>query len=61
MSLYLNLGGDYAWSKLELQNLLNKRQTLNFDHAQFPCQLRDKFIQYLILKLQSMVKLSAEG
>ena len=58
---YLNQHRNYAWSKLELQYLLNKNQTSKFDHAQFLCQLRLKFIQFFILKLQSMVKLYAKG
>ena len=56
MILYLIWYRNYAWSNLELLNLLHKKQTPNFDHAQFLCQLRQKLLQYLILKLQSMVK-----
>ena len=38
-----------------------KKQTSNFDHAQFLRQLRQKFIQYLILKFLSIVKRDATG
>ena len=61
MSLYLNWNKNYAWSNLELLNSLNGKQTSNFDYVQFLCQLEEKLIQYLILKLQSMVKNDKEG
>ena len=61
MNFYLKWHRNYAWSKLELRYLLNKKQTSNFDHAQFLHQLRQKFIQYLILKLQSIVKKGGKG
>ena len=61
MHFYLKWHRNYAWSKLELRYLLNKKQTSNFDHAQFLHQLRQKFIQYLILKLQSIVKKGGKG
>ena len=61
MHFYLKWHRNYAWSKLELRYLLNKKQTSNFDHAQFLRQLRQKFIQYLILKLQSIVKKGGKG
>ena len=49
---YIDWHRNYAWSKLELLNLHDKKQIVNFDHAQLLCQLRYKLIQYLILKLQ---------
>ena len=61
MHFYLKWHRNYAWSKLELRYLLNKKQTSNFDHAQFLHQLRQKFIQYLISKLQSIVKKGGKG
>ena len=61
MNFYLKWRRNYTWSKLELRYLLNKKQTSNFDHAQFLRQLRQKFIQYLILKLQSIVKKGGKG
>ena len=61
MNFYLKWQRNYTWSKLELRYLLNKKQTSNFDHAQFLRQLRQKFIQYLILKLQSIVKKGGKG
>ena len=61
MSFYLNWHRNQEGSKLKATYLLNKKLTFNFNHSQFLCQLRQKFIQYLILKLQSMVKWSQEG
>ena len=46
---------------VEVCFLLSKYQSSSFDHVQFLCQLRQKFIQYLILKLLSMVKRDAKG
>ena len=61
MNFYLNWYRNYAWSNFEVCFLLSKYQSSSFDHAQFLCQLRQKFIQYLILKLLSMVKRDAKG
>ena len=61
MSLYLTQHRNYTWYKLELLNSLNGKQTSNFDYVQFLCQLEEKLIQYLILKLQSMVKWTGGG
>ena len=61
MNFYLNWRRNYTWLKLEVCFLLSKYQSSSFDHAQFLCQLRQKFIQYLILKLLSMVKRNAKG
>ena len=61
MRFCINWHRNYALSNLELQYLLNKNQTSKFDHAYFLCQLRLKFIQYLILKLHSIQKWRSEG
>ena len=61
MNFYLNWHRKYEGSKLEGSYLLHKKRRFNFDPSQFLCQLRQKFIQYLILKLQSMVKKGSEG
>ena len=61
MHFYLKWYRNYAWLKLELRYLLNKKQTPNFDHAQFLCHLRQKFMKYLISKLQSIVKKGGKG
>ena len=61
MNFYLNWRRNYAWSKLEVCFLLSKSRSSSFDHAQFLHQLRQKFIQYLILKLQSIVKKGGKG
>ena len=42
-------------SKLRRLNLLNKNGTFNFDLSYFPCQLRYRFTQYLILKVSLVV------
>ena len=60
-SFYFNCHRNYEWSYLELLYLLNKKHNSNFDHAYFLCQLRQKLIQYLILKLLSMVKWNTKG
>ena len=39
MNFYLNWHSKLEGSRLKLQNLLNKKQTFNFDPLQFPCQL----------------------
>ena len=61
MDFYLNWRRNYAWSKLEVYFLLSKYRSSSFDHAQFLCHLRQKCIQYLILKLQSIVKEDRKG
>ena len=61
MNFYLNWRRNYAWSKLEVCFLLSKYRSSTFDHAQFLCHLRQKCIQYLILKLQSIVKKGGKG
>ena len=61
MNFYLNWRRNYAWSKLEVCFLLSKYRSSSFDHAQFLCHLRQKCIQYLILKLQSIVKKGGKG
>ena len=61
MNFYLNWHRNYTWSKLEVCFLLSKYQSSSYNHAQFLCQLRQKFIQYLILKLLSIVKRDAKG
>ena len=61
MNFYLNWHRNYAWSNFEVCFLLSKYQSSSFDHAQFLCQLRQKFIQYVILKLLSIVKRDAKG
>ena len=61
MNFYLNWCRNYAWSKLEVCFLLSKYRSSSFDHAQFLCHLRQKCIQYLILKLQSIVKKGGKG
>ena len=48
-------------SKLNVWFLLSKYVASRFDPFQFLCKLRQKFMHYLILKLQSMVKLSVKG
>ena len=60
MNFYLNWHRNCERSEFELSNLLNKKHMFNFDLSQFLCQLRQKFIQYLILKLQSMPKWNSE-
>ena len=61
MNFYLNWHRNYAWSKLGVCFLLSKYRSSSFDHAQFLCHLRQKCIQYLILKLQSIVKKGGKG
>ena len=61
MNFYLNWHRNYTWSKLKVCFLLSKYQSSSYDHVQFLCQLRQKFIQYLILKLLSIVKRDAKG
>ena len=61
MSFYLNWHRNQEGSKSKATYLLNKKLTFNFNHSQFLCQLRQKLIQYLISKQQSMPKLSSEG
>ena len=61
MNFYLNWCRNYAWSKLEVCFLLSKYRSSSFDHAQFLCHLRQKCIQYLISKLQSIVKKGGKG
>ena len=61
MNFYLNWHRNYTWSKLKVCFLLSKYQSSSYDHVQFLCQLRQKFIQQLILKLLSIVKRDAKG
>ena len=61
MNFYLNWRRNYTWSKLEACFLLSKYQSSSYDHAQFLCQLRLKLVQYVILKLLSIVKRDAKG
>ena len=61
MNFYLNWHRSQEGSKLNLRFFLGKSQSSGFDHAQFLHQLRQKFIQYLILKLQSIVKNGGKG
>ena len=61
MNFYLNWRRNYTWSNLEACFLLSKYQSSSYDHVQFLCQLRQKFIQQLILKLLSIVKRDAKG
>ena len=55
VNLYLNWHRKYERSKLRCIHLLNKKGTLNFDLLYFQCQLRYRFIQYLILKVSLVV------
>ena len=61
MNFYLNWRRNYTWSNLEACFLLSKYQSSSYDHVYFLCQLRQKFIQQLILKLLSIVKRDAQG
>ena len=61
MNFYLNWHRNCTWSKLKVCFLLSKYQSSSYDHVQFLCQLRQKFIQQLILKLLSIVKRDAKG
>ena len=61
MNFYLNWHRNCERSEFELSNLLNKKHIFNFNPFQFLCQLRQRFIQYFILKLQSMAKWVAKG
>ena len=56
MIFYLNWHRNQQGSKSKATYLLNKKSTFYFNLCQFLCQLRYKFIQYLILRLQSMVQ-----
>ena len=58
MSFYLNWHRNQARSKLNMHLFLRKVESSIFNLALFLCQFRQKFIQCLILKLQSMVKLA---
>ena len=60
MNFYLNWHRNCERSMFEQSNLLNKKCMFNFDLSQFFCQLRQKFVQYLISKLHSMLKYKLE-
>ena len=60
MKFYLNRHKNCEKVKLNMCFLLSKFESSNSDLSQFLCQLRQKFIQYLILKLQSMPKWNSE-
>ena len=51
VNLYLNWQRKYERSKLRVPFLLSKFRHLNFDLSYFRCQLRYRFIQYLISKV----------
>ena len=55
MNLYLNWHRKYKRSKLRVPFLLSKFRHFNFDLSYFRCQLRYRFIQYLILKISLVV------
>ena len=55
VNLYLNWQRKYERSKLRVPFLLSKFRHLNFDLSYFRCQLRYRFIQYLILKVSLVV------
>ena len=61
MNFYLNWHRNCTWSKLKVCFLLSKYQSSSYEHVQLLCQLRQKFIHQLILKLLSIVKSDAKG
>ena len=61
MNFYLNWCRSYVRLKLKACFLLSEFGSSKFDLSQFLCQLRQKVEQYLILKLQSILKWSLKG
>ena len=61
MNFYLDWHWNQERSKLKATYLLNKKLTFNFNHSQFLCQLRQKFIQHLNLKFHSIPKWNSVG
>ena len=61
MNLYLNWHRNQQGLKQNICFLLSKYLAFDFDPCQFLYQLRQKIIQYLILKLQSMVQWARVG
>ena len=61
MNFYLNWYRNHERSKLNICILLSKFQSFNFEFSYFLYHLRQKFILYLILRLQSMVKWRQEN
>ena len=61
MRFYLNWYRNYAWSKLELQYLINKNQTSKFDHAfSMPVEIEVHTLPHFKAQ-KSMAKLDAKG